>query len=353
MDAKKDLYEYELDAPSWRAGGSSNKHTIHAHPQLAFESHKQQRYSSAIAEEIEKQWGGECEEPNLFAAASLLDFLIALRTPSSPADVWTEIAKFMDGKTLVMLALTCRWFNRLLVDESIWKHACLRDLQVSDPGQVGFKWSKLYAKAFDGSHSYTFRQQEKHIDWLRIGSFLFESPVALMTESLNAPLRIPKEETVEKMLNNGCCLLENIKTGIWLADLQLVRCPVCDLNTCEGTMQVMDARHIELFLHKEYLDGNWEYELLGSHDIKKQASGACAAIFDFKHLKDQSTAEIFDFKSWVGKANDWQPKAMITLHAVAVNTNLQDNEGLHVKYHAMRAGKNGEVVSIRVSQQLL
>lgn len=64
------------------------------------------------------------------------------------ADVWTEIAKFMDGKTLVMLALTCRWFNRLLVDESIWKHACLRDLQVSDPGQVGFKWSKLYAKAF-------------------------------------------------------------------------------------------------------------------------------------------------------------------------------------------------------------
>lgn len=54
-------------------------------------------------------------------------------------------------------------------------------------------------------------------DWLRIGSFLFESPVALMTESLNAPLRVPKEETVEKMLNNGCCLLENIKTGIWLA----------------------------------------------------------------------------------------------------------------------------------------
>lgn len=38
-------------------------------------------------------------------------------------------------------------------------------------------------------------------------------------------------------------------------------------------------------------------------------------------------SEIFDFKSWVGKANDWQPKAMITLHAVAVNTNLQDNEG--------------------------
>lgn len=64
------------------------------------------------------------------------------------ADVWTEIAKFMDGKTLVMLALTCRWFNRLLMDESIWKHACLRDLQVPDPGQVGFKWSKLYAKAF-------------------------------------------------------------------------------------------------------------------------------------------------------------------------------------------------------------
>lgn len=29
----------------------------------------------------------------------------------------------------------------------------------------------------------------------------------------------------------------------------------------------------------------------------------------------------------MGKQKDWQPKAMITLHAVAVKTNLQENEG--------------------------
>lgn len=65
--------------------------------------------------------------------------------------MWTEIAKFMDGKTLVMLAATCRWFYGLLMDESVWKHACLRDLQVPDPRQEGLKWIKLYAKAF-GEH---------------------------------------------------------------------------------------------------------------------------------------------------------------------------------------------------------
>lgn len=73
---------------------------------------------------------------------------------------------------------------------------------------------------------------------------------------------------------------------------------------------------------------------------------------------------------------------MITSYAVAVNTNLQENEGiltlvssifmsdklyfklslitycyivvagLHVKFHVMKSGKNGEIVSIRMSEQL-
>lgn len=38
-------------------------------------------------------------------------------------------------------------------------------------------------------------------------------------------------------------------------------------------------------------------------------------------------AAVFDYKSWIGRANDWQPKAMIDFHVVAVNTNLQENEG--------------------------
>ncbi|KAF8379696.1 hypothetical protein HHK36_029140 [Tetracentron sinense] len=118
-------------------------------------------------------------------------------------------------------------------------------------------------------------------------------------------------------------------------------------------MQTLDARHIELFLNEGYKNGSWEYKDIGSQEIKKHTDGATGGIFDIRHLKDPCTSEIFDLKSWIGKADDWQPKARITLHAVAVNTNLQQNEGLHVKYHAMRAGADGEVVSIRISQQLL
>ncbi|KAJ7962571.1 Reduced male fertility, Probable F-box protein [Quillaja saponaria] len=269
-------------------------------------------------------------------------------------DVWTEIAKFLDGKSLMMLAATNRWFHRVAMEDIVWKFVCLRDLQIPAPEHVAFKWNKLYTSAFDGSHSYMFRQPEKHIDWMRIGAFFFDSSVALLSERLNFPGKIRIEDTSKKMLQSyGCCVLDNVKPGIWIADLQLVRCPVCDLNTCDGTMQTIDARHIELFLCEGYQNNIWEYELIGSHDVKKRADGACGAIFDVRHLKDSSTAAVFDFKSWAGKPTDWQPKAMITLHAVAVNTNLQENEGLHVKYQAMRAGTDGEVVSIRISQQLL
>lgn len=37
--------------------------------------------------------------------------------------------------------------------------------------------------------------------------------------------------------------------------------------------------------------------------------------------------EILNAKCWVGPPTDWQPKAKIGSHAVAVNTNLQPNDG--------------------------
>ena len=55
-------------------------------------------------------------------------------------------------------------------------------------------------------------------------------------------------------------------------------------------MQTLDARHIELFLSEGYRDGSWEYQIIGSHDIKKHADGASAGIFDIKHLNDSSTS---------------------------------------------------------------
>ncbi|XP_047337328.1 probable F-box protein At3g61730 [Impatiens glandulifera] len=269
-------------------------------------------------------------------------------------DIWTEIAKYMEAKSLVMLASTCQWFNKLIKDQSIWKFACLRDLQVPLVGTITHDWLMLYASAFDGSHSYIFSQQDKHIDWMRIGAFVFDSTEALLTDKLILPVNPSKDKIADQMvLENDAFVLKNIKTGIWIADLQLVRCPVCDVDTCDGTMQTLDARHIELFLNEDYQNGSWEYEMIGSNDIKKHSNAACGGIFDMKHITDPSNDVIFDLKKWTGLSKDWQPKAKLTQHAAAVSTNLQDNEGIHVKYHAMRAGAEGEVVSIRISQQLL
>ena len=64
-----------------------------------------------------------------------------------------------------------------------------------------------------------------------------------------------------------------------------------------GTMQTLDARHIELFLSEEYHSGIWDYYLLGSHNINKQADGASGGIFDLKHINDESTSGIYHIKS--------------------------------------------------------
>lgn len=56
---------------------------------------------------------------------------------------------------------------------------------------------------------------------------------------------------------------------------------------------MLDARHIELFLSEEYRSGSWDYYLLGSHNINKQADGASGGIFDIKHLNDESNSGIY------------------------------------------------------------
>ncbi|CAN8253991.1 unnamed protein product [Cochlearia groenlandica] len=269
-------------------------------------------------------------------------------------DVWTYISRFLDGKSMVMLGATSKWFNKTIMEDAVWRFACLRDLQVPEPYSVSSSWIKIYASAFDGSHSYLFHQKEKHIDWMRIGAFTLDSRTSLLTESLNGPLRVPREGTIEKMLEcSGSCVIKDIKSGIWIADLQLVRCPVCDLSTCDGTMQTLDARHIELFLNKGYKDGSWDYNLIGSHKLQKDAGAASGAIFDLKHLKASSSSGILHLKSWTGEPEDSQPKAVIAPNAVAVHTRLQENEGILVKYHTMKSGTDGDIVSIRISQQLL
>jgi hypothetical protein len=54
-------------------------------------------------------------------------------------DLWTEVAKHLDGRELVMLSLTNRWFNRLISEEYIWEYACLRDMEVPAPRHVSWR----------------------------------------------------------------------------------------------------------------------------------------------------------------------------------------------------------------------
>lgn len=78
--------------------------------------------------------------------------MFVLRVHRYEEDTWIEIAKFLDGSSLVMLSMTCKWFRRIMMEDCVWKYACLRDLQIPDPGKVSFKWIKLYTSAFGKVH---------------------------------------------------------------------------------------------------------------------------------------------------------------------------------------------------------
>lgn len=71
-------------------------------------------------------------------------------------DIWTEIAKHLDGKSLVMLGTTNKWFHCLIMEDSIWKFACLRDLQLPEPQHTFLNWIKLYASAFGNEQGVKF-----------------------------------------------------------------------------------------------------------------------------------------------------------------------------------------------------
>ncbi|CAN0889721.1 Probable F-box protein At3g61730, partial [Linum grandiflorum] len=251
-------------------------------------------------------------------------------------DAWTEIAKFLDGKSMMKLALTCRWFHRAMMQDNLWKSVCLSHLQVPAPDRTEFKWFELYASAINGSHSYTFRVEEKHLDCMRLGAFFLESASALLIQRLTLPLKIMKRDPLETMLaSNGACLLTDLRRGIWIADLQLVGCPVCKHNTCEGTMQILDARHIELFLSEGFQNGSWVYDQIGSYEVKEHVNAASAAMLDLKHITDPETADVFNSKLWAERPNPCQPKAMISYHHVAISTHLEKNQGLVSKYYVM------------------
>ena len=67
--------------------------------------------------------------------------------------MWTEVAKHLCGFDLLRLSSTCRWFRRLLADDSIWRYAFFRDLNLSDANPrvhhpLYRSWRYLYFAAF-------------------------------------------------------------------------------------------------------------------------------------------------------------------------------------------------------------
>jgi hypothetical protein len=63
------------------------------------------------------------------------------------------VAKHLCGFDLLRLSSTCRWFRRLLADDSIWHYAFFRDLNLSDANPRAHhplcrSWRYLYFAAF-------------------------------------------------------------------------------------------------------------------------------------------------------------------------------------------------------------
>ncbi|KAM0821313.1 hypothetical protein ACQ4PT_072330 [Festuca glaucescens] len=304
----------------------------------------------------------------LAAPVTRVSFIPRSRVPFNwyEPDMWTEVAKYLHGADLVHLAATCHWFLHLLFgDDSIWCYAFFRDLSLrtDDPRILKLlilrpfhrSWRLLYVNAFNNTHAYCFRQPKKHIEWFRIGGFLMDTSRMLLTATLALPRGMPPadENPWFSISLTGACLLTNVRPGIWIADMHMVRCPVCNFKKCKGTMQVLDARHCELYLEKKFKDGTWEYEDLGSHFSDGPLDTAGAAIFNRDHIHTPHIGNILNAKSWIRERSNLLPRARFTPIAVAMNSNLKPNHGLLSKFKAMRYSRDGEIVSVRITQQLL
>eukprot|EP00850_Spirogloea_muscicola_P005730 SM000026S08979 [mRNA] locus=s26:851193:852786:+ [translate_table: standard] len=255
---------------------------------------------------------------------------------------WACVCAHLDGRDLASLALASRRLHDIAMDDANWRELCLRSLGLDH-----------------GNHTYNQHHKEKHIDWMRIGAFTMVSGKVLATDCLKNEVKFVTES------NNGdnksvrdnfkplsYWLFDDAKPGIWIADLHLIRCPICNVNDCEGTMQTLDVRHAELFLQHEYQSGEWRHTLESEHKVPFQCVQAASGVFDAMYLNTEETRSMLDVHNWTAKDGDWQPRGFTTGHAAAASTRLQPNEGLRVTCEVMRAGRGGQVVGIRISQQL-
>ncbi|KAG0535904.1 hypothetical protein BDA96_03G018000 [Sorghum bicolor] len=308
-------------------------------------------------------------------------------------DMWTEVAKHLCGFDLLRLSSTCRWFRRLLADDSIWRYAFFRDLNLFDTNPRAHRplfrsWRCLYFAAFgkqstksipppvtrfgsltdsrsrlltrvpllltDGSHAFSFCQNGEHRSSWRIGSFVQDSPDMVLIGRLPLPKWLPSDPEDARLTIAilGACKLLNVRPGIWITDMHVMRCPLCNRNSCRGNKQILEARHSELFLEKAYWDETLEYENLGENFQDEEVAAAFCAVVNAKQFASPSTATVLN-RAWAGKRDDPMTRHCASATAAAIHTNLQSNGGLLSTFEAMRdTGRDGQIVSVRISQVL-
>ncbi|TVU44844.1 hypothetical protein EJB05_04305 [Eragrostis curvula] len=266
------------------------------------------------------------------------------------ADIWSVIAKYLNGFDLLMLSFTCSWFREFLSEDSIWRDAFLRHVHLpgnstQPPRRLHGSWRNLYFANIglhEPYHAYSFRQSKKLNRVWRIGAFCMESSDMLLTVTL--PLPMSQQHTYSVKM--GICNLNNARRGIWIAEMCEVQCgacencgvPVIDARICpcswmaghmldrSAVLQVFDARHCELFQEKAYLDGSMVFEDVGEHVADKDVAAAFCAAFDSQRLASSPTTILMS-KAWVRDRDDMQPETFATTYAAAVHTNLQQNYG--------------------------
>lgn len=69
-------------------------------------------------------------------------------------DMWLLVMKFLGPGALMRLALVNRSFHRLVMEKSVWKTACHRDLNVPYDTTPQFAWRHLYAAAVGNYQKY-------------------------------------------------------------------------------------------------------------------------------------------------------------------------------------------------------
>uniref|UniRef100_A0ACD6AA93 Uncharacterized protein n=1 Tax=Avena sativa TaxID=4498 RepID=A0ACD6AA93_AVESA len=265
-------------------------------------------------------------------------------------DIWIEVFKHIPGSGLIRLSATCRWLRSLVAEDSVWRFSFFRDFSLPTGISHLFpcplvhgSWRLMYFNIM----SFWFKPG-KNIDWYPIGGLLVDTQSLLLTGMLALPQQSPPEAK-DSIEMTGACQLQNVRPGIWIAEMDTIGCLTCKECHCLGKTQVLDAHHCEWYPREDVA----EYNDVGAH-VNKNVNTAAAGIFNPRHLQSKDVAAILNAKSWIRPHLDYKAKARQTPLAVAISTNIPPNNGLLSKFQAAQDMHNGgDIVSVRIIQQLI